>query len=928
MQRGGQLSSVSGFFLRVLAALLVVNLATAAVLIYIAYTHSRESLSDQARETITQQVAVLAESLESERLADMLTMQKALESSQNMEDFLQVSEAERLVLGRRIERQFIQLQKDNPDIIGVYYFDEAGEIDIGAYRSSRLMVRAGDDPARHDPMLEPARPLFAQLQATPLVLSSGGMEWFIPPRDATVTGPFRRPDGGYSLLSGLAKLDRNTGLFGGMLLVHFDLDNWLAVLQQVRIQEHSPVWVIDSEGKVLVEPEEVETHAEHRYDPRAKLPAERFETPRVISDRDGLIVFRDIVVGEKNNSIRLVFSIPSSLLVLGLNPAVEFFSWILLGSVVLLVIVSFFISRLLVKPFNELAVARNKLVTAQNLARLGHWDLDRSSSVMRLSDNAAQILGLPAGQHTIAFAGLLELVHEDDRAQLAELVDKAIRQGESAGFEYRLTPRGGNEICVHQVIDVIEQDGARVIGTLQDISERRRTEARIRELAYQDSVTGLANRSMLDEIAEDALADARLHNRPMAVIFLDLDQFKRVNDTLGHDAGDELLRQVAARLVDCVRPSDTVSALPAQLQIDDMVARLGGDEFIILLTNLVAPEDAIVVAERIQSALNEPFDLRGKEILSGGSLGISVYPEHGDSVRDLLRLADTAMYYAKAQGRNRHVMYNPKIDAHHRNRLSIEVALRRALEREEFELYYQPRYGIDGERILSFEALLRWNDPDKGLVMPDDFIYIAEENGAIVPIGDWVIDCACRQLKQWQTEFDAELGMSVNLSPAQFLARDLVARVEQSMHASGIEPRTLELELTENALFKNVETGVRISRQLQALGLSLSIDDFGTGYSSLQLLSRLPVDTLKIDKSFVRDILHDGDAEMIVQSFILLGKNLRLKVVAEGVEELGQWLMLRERGCDEVQGYYFAEPCDARAATELLTAPRKVDKAL
>ncbi len=286
------------------------------------------------------------------------------------------------------------------------------------------------------------------------------------------------------------------------------------------------------------------------------------------------------------------------------------------------------------------------------------------------------------------------------------------------------------------------------------------------------------------------------------------------------------------------------------------------------------------------------------------------------------------MYYAKAQGRNRYVMYNPKIDAHHRNRLSIEVALRRALEQEEFELYYQPRYSVDGARILSFEALLRWNDPDKGLVMPDEFIYIAEENGAIVPIGNWVIEHACRQIRQWQTEFDAELGISVNLSPAQFLARDLVARVEQSIRDSGIEARTLELELTENALFKDVETGVRISRQLQALGLSLSIDDFGTGYSSLQLLSRLPVDTLKIDKSFVKDILHDSDAEMIVQSFILLGQNLGLKVVAEGVEELGQWLMLRERGCDEVQGYYFAEPCNALAATQLLANLTKVEKAL
>ena len=927
MRAGRELSSASGFFLRMLAALLAVNLASAAVLIFIAYTFSRDSLSSQARETITQQVAVFADSLADKRLNDVLTMQKALENSQNMEDFLQVSDAERLILGRRIEREFIQLQKDNPDIIGLYYYDENGTIRIGASNKTRLMISDGRQASEYDALLAQADPLFDQMRSIPLVLSSGGMEWFIPSREASIIGPYRRQDGGYSLLSGLAKLDKNTGLFGGMLLVHFNLDNWLTELGRLRIQDHSPVWVLAADGQVLKQ-QEAETHSGHFFDPLPLLPDQHFEGTQSIETRDGLIVFQDIGIGDQQNGLRLVSSVPSSLLVRGLEPAVEFFTWVLIVSVILLVIVSYLISRLLVRPFNELALARNKLVTAQQLARLGHWDWDRATSTMGLSENAIAILGLPAHKTHIDFAQLLTLVHEDDRQALAELVEKAVGENKSASIEYRLTPADGNEIFIHQAIDVIDKDGSRVIGTVQDITERRQTEARIRELAYHDSVTGLANRSLLDEIAEHALQIARLRDTKMAVVFLDLDQFKRVNDTLGHDAGDDLLRQVADRLIECVRPSDTVSAVPMHLGGDDMVARLGGDEFIILLPNLHHPDDAIVVAERIQQSLNRPFVVQGKEILSSGSLGISIFPEHGNTVKDLMRLADTAMYYAKAQGRNRYVIYNTKIDAQHQNRLSIEVGLNRALANEEFELYYQPRYGIDGSQIVSFEALLRWNDPDKGLVMPDEFIFIAEENGSIVPIGEWVVETACRQLSAWQKEFSAQLSMSVNLSPAQFLARNLVEDISRKIRVSGISSGSLELELTENALFKDIESGVRISKQLKALGISLSIDDFGTGYSSLQLLSRLPVDTLKIDKTFVKNILNEGDDEMIVQSFILLGKNLGLKVVAEGVEEIGQWLMLKERGCDEVQGYYFARPCRGEDARQLLVEQYKVEKAL
>lgn len=917
--------SVSRFFVQVLAALLFVNLASAAVLIYIAYTFSSDSLTKQAREAVSQQLNLFADSLVKQHLIEISTVLSALEINQDLEDYLQVSDAERLILARRIERQFIQIQKDNPDITGIYYFDEDGSIKVGAKGNTRLMIADAKELQQYDVLLLQAAPLFKRLSETPLLLSSGGMEWFIPPREAIVTGPLRRADGGYSVLSALAKLDRSTGLFGGMLLVHFKLDNWLSELAQIRILEQSPVWVYGSNGELILGPVEEKTQ-QLRLEP-VDLPTTRqYSQSRLIDDANGLIAFRDIALGD-DNSLRLVFSVPSKLLVKGLHPAIEFFSWVLLASVLLLVAVSFLISRLLVRPFKELAVARNNLMSAQRVARLGHWEWDKSGQVMHLSENAADILGFDKNQKIINLESLLQRIHEDDRIKLKQLFASALSHDEAVGLEYRMCHEDGSEHFIHQEIDVIDEQSARLIGTVQDISERRRSEARIRELAYHDSVTGLANRALLDLVAEHALQAAGLQKSKMAVLFLDLDQFKLVNDSLGHDAGDELLRQVADRLIESVRPSDTVSALPVVQNGESTVARLGGDEFIILLPNLIDSADALLVAERVRASLNKPFVIQGKEILSSGSLGISIYPDHADSVGDLLRKADTAMYFAKAQGRNRHILYNNNIDALQKNRLTIEVALSRALKNQEFELYYQPRFSIDGERILSFEALIRWNNPEKGLVMPDEFIYIAEENGMIVPIGEWVIETACRQLAIWQREFSMQLGMSVNLSPAQLVADNLVACIEKNIARAGIHSSSLELELTENALFKDDESSVRLLHELKALGVNLSIDDFGTGYSSLRLLSRLPVDTLKIDKSFVQDMLKDSDSEMIVHSFIYLGKNLGLKLVAEGVEELGQWLELKQQGCDEVQGYYFSRPCRHEAAEQLLVEQYEVKKA-
>ncbi len=921
------LSTVSGFFLRVLAALLLVNLVSAGVLISIALRFSSDSLTSQTRETITQQVSVYAEDLGERRIGAMLTLLNSLESSQDMEDYLQASTAERLIFARRLERQFIQRQKDNGDVVGLYYFDRDGQLATGVREKLRLIVDADSDAHDLDSVLPAARPIFQELLQRPLLLSSGNEERLVPPREVIVDGPLARGSKGYSLLAGLAELDKKTGLFGGMLLAHYSLDNWFADLARVRIQDQSPVWVYADNGERLLQPTG-EVEQGEILDPVPVLPSGMQTDTRVIEAEAGLVALRDIPLGKDGRYLRLVFSVPSALLNKGLEPAIEFFSWVLAGSVISLILLSYFLTRLLVRPFNELDVARNRLVTAQRLARIGHWEWHGDTRTIGLSENAITLLGLPPGDSQLPIERLLEMVYEEDRRRLEKLIDDAVATGRSASLDYRLTTADGRPVFIHHAIDVIDRDTSRIIGTVQDITERRNTEARIRELAYSDSVTGLANRSLLDEIAESALRTARRRNKRMAVVFLDLDQFKRVNDTLGHDTGDELLRQVASRLLECVRPSETLNTPSDHGVGDDVVARLGGDEFVILLSHLNEAKDAVIVADRIQQALTRPFHVNDREILSGGSMGISIFPDHAETVTDLMRLADTAMYYAKSHGRNRYMLYNPHIDAQHRNRLSIEVAMSRALDNDEFELYYQPRYAIDGQTIVSFEALLRWTQPDKGMIMPDQFIYIAEENGSIVQIGEWVVRTACRQLCEWQRRYARDLRISVNISPVQFLAQNLVSNIDRIIRESGIDAGSLELELTEGALFEDVETGVRKSQQLKQLGLSLSIDDFGTGYSSLQLLSQLPVDTLKIDKSFVQNMLTKDDDEMIVQSFLLLAKNLELKVVAEGVEELGQWLMLKERGCNEVQGYLFSKPLPVADAENLLIEHYQVQQAL
>jgi len=496
----------------------------------------------------------------------------------------------------------------------------------------------------------------------------------------------------------------------------------------------------------------------------------------------------------------------------------------------------------------------------------------------------------------------------DEAIPISKRALKKVTENGFFNFEIDFKKQNGN-IFPAEVSSSLFKIGVKEViqGIVRDITDRKRAVEQIAFMAYHDNLTNLPNRHLLKDRLQQTLASAKQYNRIVAILFLDLDNFKRINDTMGHDQGDKILQQVADRLQGYIRNSDSIARLEVK-QGDTTIARLGGDEFTILLTEIKHIKDAAKVAQRILDLFEAPFAVESNEVFITTSIGISVFPDDGETVDTLLKHADTAMYHAKDQGRNNYQFYRESMNITTIERLDLENKLRKALDKKEFVLHYQPQLDTRTKKIIAVEALVRWKHPDKGMMLPMTFIPAAEDTGLIIPIGEWILRTACKQNKAWQQAGLPPIRVTVNISSVQFSQKGFVKMVGKVLKESGLDPHYLELELTETILMQTTNTAVATLKALKSLGIRIAIDDFGTGYCSLNYLKSFPIDTLKIDQSFVRDLSINQEDKAIIQAIIALGHSLKLHVIAEGVETLLQLEYLSEKESDAVQGFLFSKP--------------------
>lgn len=571
--------------------------------------------------------------------------------------------------------------------------------------------------------------------------------------------------------------------------------------------------------------------------------------------------------------------------------------------------------------FQTLDRSQRSLNYAQKIAGLGSWEWDITTDKLEWSEAVYRIFHIDPVGFDGTYHAFLNSVHPLDKEMVNAALETAITYRKPYSIDHQIILPNGEERYVHTEAEVSYDKTGRpckLSGTVQDITERRNDEERIRRLAFFDSLTGLPNRVFFKENLERALVRAERRRRRVATLFLDLDRFKWINDTLGHAVGDQLLQDFAARLSATLRSGDLV----ARANLSDAghaLARLGGDEFTVILDDLDLAQDAALVARRILEAVREPFVLEGQEVSITVSIGISIYPDDGHDIVTLIKNADTAMYYAKERGKNTFQFYTHAMTQSACQHLMLETQLRRALERDEFELHYQPVVELGTGRIDRVEALLRWHNEELGDVPPATFIPLAEETGVIKSIDAWVLRQACRQLKRWHDQGFAELRMAVNLSGQALVHQNLADRVAALLAETGVEAHSLELELTEGVLMRNGSAPLESLKKLKELGLTLAIDDFGTSHSSLSDLRRFHLDTLKIDRSFVADLPGDSDSAAIVRALVGLAGNMRMAVVAVGIETAEQLAFLRELGCGLLQGYLFSTPLGTQEVTALLT---------
>jgi len=557
----------------------------------------------------------------------------------------------------------------------------------------------------------------------------------------------------------------------------------------------------------------------------------------------------------------------------------------------------------------KLRESEERFRSAFDYATIGMGVISLDGRWLQVNRSLCAIFGYEEGE--LVSKEFRALTRRDDIVGADEHIQRLVR-GEISSHqaEMRFVHRQGHEVWALLGASVVrdsQSNPLHLIFQIQDITDRKRAEEQLLHDAFHDALTGLPNRALFMDHVKMAIQRSRRNgDRLFAALFFDLDRFKVINDSLGHMVGDQLLVGVARRLEACLRPGDTV-------------ARLGGDEFVILLEELAGDDDAIDIARRVQEAVTQPFQIGGHEVFTTASLGIAPSSTGYERAEDLLRDADTAMYRAKLLGKNRHVVFDKAMHDRAVELLQMETDLRRAVERQEFFVQYQPIVSLATGRTSSFEALVRWQHPERGLVPPGEFIPVAEETGLIVPLGLWVLEEACRQMRRWQVEQSVapDVTVSVNLSGKQFSQADLMGQVSSVLRQTGLAPSNLKLEITESMVMENIETAIDSLGQLRSLGIGLSIDDFGTGYSSLSYLHRFPIDTLKIDRSFVTRMTENSENAEIVRTIVTLARSLEMSVVAEGIEQMEQLDALRALDCDYGQGYLFSRPVGGRQAAAL-----------
>ncbi len=545
----------------------------------------------------------------------------------------------------------------------------------------------------------------------------------------------------------------------------------------------------------------------------------------------------------------------------------------------------------------DLRSSEQRLIEAQRISHVGSYDFEISTNTNRWSDQLYRIYGREPQSFNASYERFLEMIQPEDREHVVEAHQRSLQTLEPFEMEERIKWPDGQVRTLASWGEVVADDDGnpiRMMGICWDITERKHIEEQLVREALHDKLTGLPNRVLLVDRLTQAIAVLPRRDGPLSAIFIDVDRFKVINDSLGHEAGDEVLVELARRFSAAVRPGDTV-------------ARFGGDEFVVLSEDLSHPGEALAIATRLQNETNRPIAVQDSEVMVTISAGIALSSSATDQPSAMLRDADAAMYRAKKSGRDRCVVFADEMRDEAIDRHDIEQQLRRAVSDDQLVLYYQPIVELMTGRVTGVEALVRWQHPTRGLTPPTEFVPIAEEIGLIMQLDDWVLENACQQLATWQAS-NPDLTMSINLSGLQFTRADLVTRVAEVLKRSGANPTRVSLEMTEGVLMRDAEDAVTVLRNLRELGVRLDIDDFGTGYSSLSYLKRFPVDALKVDRSFVQGLGTNADDRAIVQTVVALAKSLDLSTIAEGVETVEQLEVLRELGCSRAQGFLFSPP--------------------